>query len=393
MKNINYLTYFDENCLELFHFQYLSLKKVYGNSFTLYCGVTKKALKKIKIKYDNVIFRLIDNAFGQEFNCDALPPLLTKTSYARMLSDEIFPELFLTGSKFIYIDIDVMVISKISKYIYDDNNYAMAAVYSSKEKPNGQSEASIKWYSKKFLVDPLDEKFILAEKLLIDKIKNFKYFNSGVLIINNPENFKSFLLKIRDDRYKLKDFFDDQILMNLYNTENFLTVKDRSINYFLSWVNNDFADVSFIHFIMRTKHIMTFLYNNNLDYQLLERSFTPFLSSTFIFKLNRKDFQKDWFEKKILEIIDSKHNDVRVIFLIPSGCEINFINELESKNISLLSKVESSDIKTQYFTKVSRISNFKFDFDLLLNNTPSIRDKKFKINGLIFKKNKLKLSI
>lgn len=216
---LNFVTYFDINYIDVFLAHYFSILKYYKcNEFKYYIGVDKKTFQKygdLLKSLGNVEILDVENIIINEFrNYRMLLRRITIFTMARIMTFDLFPELKKT--KFIYIDVDTMFNGRIShNYLARDNNIAFQ-----------EFSKNDFYYNKLFGfwfnsgLDPQTKSRILS------LIRNGKYFNAGVIIVNDSKSMEKLFKTVLTSRI----FYDDQTLLNYFNNQHIDIIDDVSSN-------------------------------------------------------------------------------------------------------------------------------------------------------------------
>lgn len=219
-SNICLITFVDDQLNDYLKMWVLSIRKKYGQSVDIIVGTTRNNKRNLDIFFNenNVQIVIINTkilkryASNQTMNSN-------KNSRFQFLRIEMFnivKELF-EYEKIIYSDVDIYFHKKISpKYLRDDKNYVFRDFYTKKGK--------VKAYN--FWKDKLVDEGQFRETIL-KLVNENKYFNSGLIIINNKNLYKEIASKILNSSFNI----DDQTIMNYYNDNNFTIINDIRNNY------------------------------------------------------------------------------------------------------------------------------------------------------------------
>lgn len=299
MKNdkITFVSFFDENIVDLFLMNYESINKLYAD-FEYFIGVsveTKKIIEE-KINDERIKIFIVDDFLKKHFDENSLFGNITIFTYARFFTNEIFNKKFPNG--YIFLDVDIMLKNKIrNEFLNKDENYAII----NSDNSNKENRPVLFWdnhLKKKALnIDDkkIRKKIFTIRKKLIKKMENSKYFNAGVLIINKEEKLNSLVEKIFNDSNKLFKYLDDQTLLNFFNKNEIRVLKEESLNFKIGKSLNFSRDTEIVHFLGANKHIMKRIYNNgNFDWDILLKRRTNLLNFTLICENEKNaDFLKD----------------------------------------------------------------------------------------------------
>lgn len=235
--NNTFLLFTDKNSVVGSILTINSILEIY-NSKEIYIGADSESVKILKKYYFNtstVIIKditIYKNKIVKHFI--SIKESITWPSMLRLFTFEIFPRLI--NKKFIYVDTDVYFINKFKiKYLTSNKNIGFLS-YNGKSR---KKRSRLHWNK---ILSPEYKRYI--EK----KFRKNKYFNSGVLIINDPIKFNEDLLICMNIFLSCKNskwVNDDQTLLNIY-AKSIYTIKDFSQN------NNIFElpvkNMSVIHF-------------------------------------------------------------------------------------------------------------------------------------------------
>lgn len=215
---------------------FFSIKRVYP-TFNFYLILTEDAflIYKDRCKKAGIITIVLDNKILNKYqNVDRR---ITNATFGRLYILDLIPKLM--KEKFIYLDVDILVVKKIPEKFYGNENIAFLEAPLNYE--GAHKERDINWWEKRIGHDKK------VSKSIGQKMRKNEYFNAGVMIINNPAKFSDLTKKIRTSKKK----HDDQTLLNFYNRDHFIVKKSKTINAFpyLGIKSN----TRVIHFVGATK--------------------------------------------------------------------------------------------------------------------------------------------
>lgn len=211
--------------------------KEYVDCYVLDGGITESNLSKINNltkKFKNLAINFIKIDLQKEFDsidCKIGAEYITMSAYNRFLIPKLKPDL----KKAIYIDADTILLNDIaSLYNEDISPYTIGAIW-----------------------NPGREYYNNDTKVPMEMSNNFKYFNSGVLLIDiekwNQENTLFELFEI-EKKYKNVILHGDETILNKHFDEKY---KILSLKYnYTEWdntFNEKIQDVCIWHFITKLK--------------------------------------------------------------------------------------------------------------------------------------------
>lgn len=218
-NKIAIISFFDYNWSRNYFTLVSSILKNFDREFQLFVGTDKKSIEKYStiFKNSNILYKDTINLNKYFKNVRTISPRITTAAWYRLKIFDFFNNLEEYRSV-IYLDIDTLISKKIpDKYFNSALNYAFL------ECPNefsSQKEYFINYWSKKL------KDFEKEKQDILSKIENDKYFNSGVLILNNIEKAKILFNRAINS----KIMHDDQTLLNLYNKDHILVIDDHKMN-------------------------------------------------------------------------------------------------------------------------------------------------------------------
>lgn len=219
VEEINIIAFTDENTIESAIAMINTIKKIYKNNEVIVnLGVTKGCKKYYRfLLNENIKVRYID-----DFLPDANKTLyqhITKTAYARLYFDKIFPYLK-TAKKILYVDVDVFFRNRIDERIFNSNeNIAF------NDLPDEKHIAIHKGWLKGILSN-FDDIYSKNSKIL----ENGNYFNSGVIVINNFDKILNLFSKVLNFLSDVSEV-DDQNLLNYFNDGEIIVSSDTRYNF------------------------------------------------------------------------------------------------------------------------------------------------------------------
>lgn len=233
MKNkINFVTFFDKNFLNMFLVHYQSILSLYDQEeFTYWVGGDKFVKDKIEfLGLKNVFVKNIENLNDKKFDSVMIEERISIFTMARLKMFEHFGNLKKLNN-IVYIDADTIMRRKINPNYFNSNkNLSVVEV----KKNNKNFDQVIRYWYKK--IDNSEIKF-----KIMDSFFSQKYFNAGIIIINDINKLERLLLKALDSKIKL----DDQTLLNLFNKNEIKVILDDDINCIIKYVK--YNDQSIIH--------------------------------------------------------------------------------------------------------------------------------------------------
>lgn len=216
-NRINFLSFFDSFNFKPFAASFYSILENYEpKEFRYYIGISSKVYENYKPFFDTYkgifIIRIIEDSKNE--TDIKIHKSITNFTLERLNVFNHFPELL--SKKFVYLDCDLIFSGRISESFFKDEiNYAFPDLVKNVEEK--QIENIIQYWKEK-----MSRKYFKKIKKLI---KGGNYFNAGVLIINDPLNFKKLL-----DSVKLFDV-DDQTILNYFNKGNIKIFHDTAFNH------------------------------------------------------------------------------------------------------------------------------------------------------------------
>lgn len=233
MKKITFVLFFDSNISENFWTLYSSIIDKYEKSeIDFYLGVDDETCCKYSTIFNNLNINYINcESYINEFSDHkSIKHSITTFTYLRLKLFDFF-NLNTENNTIIYLDVDILLSKKIPlKYIDSNDNF----VFTETGKIDKYNKDRIKDYWVDLL--EIDEVYNKIESLIDDN----KYFNAGVIVINDIDKYKNICLKSMNSNYK----YDDQTLLNYYNVDELKVVIDKSMN---NQVNSNFSKKSVIH--------------------------------------------------------------------------------------------------------------------------------------------------
>lgn len=220
---INFVYSCDIKYIDIFIISAYSIKKKYKSNAKIFLITTDKfnaeyyaVLKKLNVEIveiDNTKFKSFYDWLGVENNKDSL------LRFGRFMIPYVSNKFNLT-SNIVYLDTDTFLNRKINKK-YLDNSLNFAFV---QDKAGSASAIGATGFWKKTLSD-YPKVFIKIKSLIEENV----YFNSGVLIINDPIKYNELISKIISSDLKL----NDQTMLNYFNFDEIMPVVDFRMNQYL----------------------------------------------------------------------------------------------------------------------------------------------------------------
>lgn len=294
-NNITFTIFFDKNLIKEFAMLLKSVERVY-EKYNMYIGTTKDSLEEVsKIVgcRKNILIRNVED-YMPKIKESSLFGNITYLTYCRFYISEIFNGE-LDNKPFIYLDVDILISSKIDeKYLINKNIASCNISIKDKNSPNGFWKNFYKSRLKK-IPDSSRDVYSRVYKNILDKIEKSEAFNAGVIIIGDPESYFEISKKIKDDKLKIFELFDDQSLLNFYNDNYIEVIYDEDINFKVG-KDNDFSETtSIVHFLGPNKHIMHRIASGGFDFKPLmnDRSEVKRLNCALLVKEKAGDL-KEW---------------------------------------------------------------------------------------------------
>lgn len=259
MKNsrkINFISFTDRNQIENYITQIVSINKQFAESeVSFYVGVDEYVFNtykeffiknKIKVK---IVEKFI-NKFWDDYSFDGeASNRITKFAMGRLVMFDIFKDIP-KNETLIYLDNDIIIVNKFDDlYLESNKNFVFKMPFAKL----GLTDFAIARTNKTLGENNARENII----------KNDNYFNSGVLIINDQavaNNLFKSCLNVKD--------IDDETLLNIMNSDEFLVVDDSSMNFIIYIDKTNFDDCKIIHFAGPIKPNKL---NGNEDDELINR--------------------------------------------------------------------------------------------------------------------------
>lgn len=230
MKKINFIISADSNYLLETEVLINTIKNFYPESLIFY--FTDKLSKEFFInkKYNNIIFftqlftknanERFEDSFGTRRNINSL------YRFGRLLFPFAIKKEYY-NSTFVYLDSDTFLDGKIDeKYIESNLNFAFR-----QDDPSGEASViSREWWVDKLKLKGYPDIAKKIEEIVLDS----KYFNSGVLIINDIHSY----IKLSNRCIKSKLKLNDQTLLNYFNEGSLNVVVDEKYNSLIDRVND-----------------------------------------------------------------------------------------------------------------------------------------------------------
>lgn len=244
MKKINFISLFDKGAFEKFKTLQKSLKQNYNiDEYNYFAGVDEITYLNEKEYFDknDVVVKNIDKEmellFGDFKSLLDIHNNVTSFALARMVITKLFPEL--SGEAFIYLDADIMFGGRISEKYLNNKNFGFTM---------HQLKLLENWSP---LLDLAKKAPDYASHEIIKKIFENKFFNTGVLIVNEVEKYESLMSKMIDPSNVLADDF----FINFYNNDEFEAVYDETHNFLINLENlrESYDDVVLFHFAWSPK--------------------------------------------------------------------------------------------------------------------------------------------
>lgn len=241
IKKINFVLFFDSNFIEPFEKLYKSItKKYFGESYSINVGTDEQGVKYLKNKYPDIIVKNSTKIIQKHFKNHEMPSKrITNFTLGKLLIFNIFKDL----DDCVYLDVDTFINKKIPDWLFIlKNNFAIS---------NQSSNREIKDRVKSYWSTVINDESILSG--IIKKIDEDKYFNAGVLFINNKFDYVKLCEKIKNNLFYKGD---DQNLLNYFNNDEILVLRDENYNF---QVKNydlskfDYNNVFIFHFSGRMK--------------------------------------------------------------------------------------------------------------------------------------------
>lgn len=270
------ICFFDENKIKEFYVYYKSLELIYESfKILVYIDFDKSLFDEYNLDYSKVSINLIDRDRFNIFSKNSTPNHIDSVmTFGRLLLNEEFDGM---PEKFIYSDIDIMVINPFEeKYLNSEENFVFKTL------PVGANDDELwdvyfKYKHESFLSrNYFDHIFFKSpsEKIL-DLIKEKEYFNAGFIIVNNSVEFGKLTKSIVNYHSEYYKHFDDQDLLNLFNEKHLVVVNDVKYNcvaYSLPFNGINHKDnIINIHFAgnKSQKELMIKISENDFDYNIL----------------------------------------------------------------------------------------------------------------------------
>lgn len=239
-EKINFVFFFDENNFEDFLFSFYSISLNYHkNEFEIYVGTDKMVEEKykyffqencIKVKVINEILNENHQNFKINFPWWKHTNIYTM---ARIHLFDIFEELY-NKKNIIYFDTDIYLRKKVEPLNFKGENVAFTHWTSRSEEE--KSEAFLEKYLETIRENKIKVKI---RSLITEK----KYFNAGVLIINDTKKARKLFNKIKETKFQ----YDDQTLLNYFN-DDFFNIYEMPEYNFMILIEDNIEDPKIIHF-------------------------------------------------------------------------------------------------------------------------------------------------
>lgn len=229
-KEIAFLIIADKNITKQTLILLESIKKTYKkHEYSIFVATENSEIQRYR-DYDESINLILAPSVDSNENKKLINKNITNFTFLRLRLFEIFNNIP-TDCCCVYLDYDVFFRKKIkSKYINSYNNIAFVEYFDQ----NKINNSLLYW------------KGVISSPLIYSKIKisilNKRYFNAGVLIINNRKSFNALCRKINDSLYTQ----DDQTLLNFFLNNEFDIVEDYKSNNRV--LNNFIKSSSIFHF-------------------------------------------------------------------------------------------------------------------------------------------------
>lgn len=240
-KVINFVSMFDDAFIDKYKVQIASIRDHYENA-VFWCGTTKNNYLNNKFFFEEnkINVQFVDEFFlRKKFKSNKmLHERISIFTMARLMLFEIFPDLY-NMKNIIYLDADVVMNNHIeNKLLQNGENFAVIDVHETLPK---------KFFDRVVNAhDELTSSNTDINKTIISKHLNRTYFNAGIIFINDTKKFKKIIERVTSDSGK--NVFDDQTLLNYYNTfDEISIINDTRYNSTSSMPFGN--DVVFFHFV------------------------------------------------------------------------------------------------------------------------------------------------
>lgn len=200
MEKQNFVTFFDNKIVDIFLMHIMSLHDVYGNDeYVYYVGTDKKTiqLKDTVFKDFNIVFYDVEKEKDFLRKNNFIHNGNTEYTFMRIIITNIFKNL--NNESFVYVDPDSIFNNKLD--FKDGHNYVISV-------KNNIFEKWIKWSYWRGRLKSQEISKNIKKQIMEDR-----YFNAGVLIVNDIDEYN----KISESIIKGKEREDDQTLLNHYN--------------------------------------------------------------------------------------------------------------------------------------------------------------------------------
>lgn len=275
---IKFVTFTDKNNLNLVDNLVKSLLLHY-DSPDIFIGIDDEAESEIansnyffvdKVTVGNV------SEFIKNIERDSMPDHISKMGFSRLFLSDIIDKFKLEkADSYVYLDNDIVSMQKIPERFFDTDknivvqyrNKIAKGIRHGKRKYSDFDEMELSqnryraventFFSKNFE----HWKDVVAKKPELEKIlKGFderlvisgEFCNSGVVIINDLNKYDQIIKDINkvqaEEDINLFEIFSDEILINIFKNDGFITSNDYSLNFLLTKRDHRF------HFYKRDKN-------------------------------------------------------------------------------------------------------------------------------------------
>lgn len=261
---------FDYKKIDQFNMLYHSIKNLYADNFSIVAFVDFDLSLVERSNYKNVKFIICkDNDFIPFKITSSLKHINSMMAYGKMMVYYYYGDFI--KSKSIYLDTDILLSNKINLNYFEseDDNYAFNLL----KNCNSLTISDYSNYRRSLHEGNNLQGNLLLNKmsnLVLDKIDNREYFNSGVMIINSKSKF-NFLIEKVISKNLISQSFSDQDLLNMYNISEFTIINDQNMNLVLDINHNFNKSISIVHFSgeKNIKRLMEIVYSKNFNFEIL----------------------------------------------------------------------------------------------------------------------------
>lgn len=291
MKEKIFVQFLDEKIIHLFKMNYFSIRNIYQEEKIL-IGTTKKGKKLLEkyVKNDlNIIVKVVNKKM-LNFKSLGLYEYITNFAFARFFIKDIFNKVDFFNKTVIYLDIDTILLKEIpEKYTKGNENWIFGielwnSVIKKIDEFSKRYDGSLNDQNITELLNHHDYFRISLEnlfnweienqlkeelksdinKFIFSYVKQKRYANTGILIINDLPLFDSMFKNVNEKYPGISQRTNDEFIMNIFGLEYLNFSSDRYMNF--SQFYSDFdsslesGDINILHFFGKDKSKMDEIY-------------------------------------------------------------------------------------------------------------------------------------